>query len=43
MTLECEDANSKLLDVVTFIDVDDEDHVSKSLLSPSGDLGIRLV
>ena len=32
MTLSCEDANSKLFDVVTVIDVDDEDHVSKSLL-----------
>ena len=32
VTLECEDANPKLLDVVTVIDVDDEDHVSKSLL-----------
>ena len=32
VTLECEDANSKLLDVVTVTDVDDEDHVSKSLL-----------
>ena len=32
MTLECEDANSKLVDVVTVVDVDDEDHVSNSLL-----------
>ena len=32
MTLDCEDANSKLIDVVTVVDVDDEDHVSKSLL-----------
>ena len=32
VTLECEDANSKLVDVVTVVDVDDEDHVSNSLL-----------
>ena len=32
MTLECEDANSKLVDVVSVIDVDDEDHVGNSLL-----------
>ena len=32
MTIECEDANSKLVDVVTVVDVDDEDHVSNSLL-----------
>ena len=32
VTLECEDANSKLVNVVTVVDVDDEDHVSKSLL-----------
>ena len=32
LTLECEDANSKLVDVVTVGDVDDEDHVSNSLL-----------
>ena len=32
VTLECEDANSKLADVVTVVDVDDEDHVSNSLL-----------
>ena len=30
VTLECEDANSKLIDVVTVVDVDDEDHVSNS-------------
>ena len=28
----CEDANSKLFDVVTVTDVDDEDRVSNSLL-----------
>ena len=32
VTLECEDANSKIVDVVTVVDVDDEDHVSNSLL-----------
>ena len=32
VTLACEDANSKLVDVVTVVDVDDEDHVSNSLL-----------
>ena len=32
MTLACEDANSKLIEVVTDADVDDEDRVDKSLL-----------
>ena len=32
VTLACEDGNSKLLDVVTFADVDDVDRVGKSLL-----------
>ena len=32
VTLECEEANSKLVDVVTVVDVDDEDNVSNSLL-----------
>ena len=32
MTLACEDANSKLVEVVTVADVDSEDHVGKSLL-----------
>ena len=32
MTLACEDANSKLVDVVTVADVDDEDHIGNSLL-----------
>ena len=32
MTLACEDANSKLVDVVTVADVDDEDFVGNSLL-----------
>ena len=32
MTLVCADANSKLVDVVTVADVDDEDRVGNSLL-----------
>ena len=32
MTLACEDGNSKLVEVVTVADVDDEDHVGNSLL-----------
>ena len=32
MTLACEDANSKLVEVVTVADVDDEDCVGNSLL-----------
>ena len=32
MTLECEDANSKLVEVVTVADVDAEDNVVNSLL-----------
>ena len=32
MTLACEDAKSKLVDVVTVADVDDEDRVDNSLL-----------
>ena len=32
MTLACEDANSKLVEVVTVADVDDEDRDSNSLL-----------
>ena len=31
MTLACEDANSKLVEVVTIADVDAEDHVGNSL------------
>ena len=31
VTLACEDANSKLVEVVTVADVDDEDHVGNSL------------
>ena len=30
--IECEDANSKRVDVVTVVDFDDEDNVSSSLL-----------
>ena len=32
MTLACEDADSKLVEVVTFADVVSEDHVGNSLL-----------
>ena len=32
MTLACEDANSKLVEVVTVADVDEEDHVGNSFL-----------
>ena len=32
VTLACEDANSKLVDVVSVADVDSEDHVGNSLL-----------
>ena len=32
VTLMCEDANSKLVEVVTVADVDDEDHVDNTLL-----------
>ena len=32
VTLACEDANSKLVEVVTDADVDAEDHVGNSLL-----------
>ena len=32
VTLACEDGNSKLVEVVTVLDVDDEDRVGDSLL-----------
>ena len=32
MSLACEDGNSKLVEVVTFVEVDDEDRVGNSLL-----------
>ena len=32
MTLACEDTNSKLVDIVTVANVDDEDRVGNSLL-----------
>ena len=35
VTLACEDTNSKLFDVVTVADVDDEDRVGNSLLQIS--------
>ena len=36
MTLACEDANSKLVEVVTVANVDDEDRVGNSLLHEDG-------
>ena len=38
VTMACEDGNSKLVEVVTVVDVDAEDHVGNSLLAPSGAL-----
>ena len=35
MTLACEDGNSKLVEVVTVANVDDEDRAGKSLLQIS--------
>ena len=35
MTLACEDANSKLVEIVTVADVDEEDRVGNSLLQIS--------
>ena len=32
MTLVCQDGNSKLVEVVTVVDIDDEDRVGNSLL-----------
>ena len=32
MTLACEDGNSKLVEVVAVVDVDDEKHVDNSLV-----------
>ena len=32
MTLTCEDGNSKLVEVVTVVEVDDEKHVDNSLV-----------
>ena len=32
MTLACEDANSKLADIVTVADVDNEEHIVNSLV-----------
>ena len=49
VTLACEDANSKLAEVVTVADVDAEDHVGNSLsqiwdptFGPKGKLLFRL-
>ena len=36
VTLACEDANSKLVEVVTVDDIDAEDHVGNSLLQICG-------
>ena len=41
MTLACEDANSKLVDVVTVADVDDEDRVGNSLLQMEAEVWSR--
>ena len=41
MTLRCEDANSKLVEVVTVADVDAEDHAGNSILI--GELTFELV
>ena len=38
MTLAFEDANSKLVEIVTVAHVDAEDHVGNTLLAPSGAL-----
>ena len=35
MTLACEDVNSKLVEVVTVANVDDEDHVGNNLMQLS--------
>ena len=43
VTLTCEDANSKLVEVVTVADVDAEDHVGNSLLIWEPRLGIKLI
>ena len=42
MTLACEDAKSKLVEVVTVADVDAEDHVGNSLLIWKLSLVIKL-
>ena len=41
MTLACEDVNSKLVDVVTVADVDDEDRVGNSLLQMEAEVWSR--
>ena len=38
MTLTCEDANSKLVEVVNVADVDAEDHVGNNLLQIGNNL-----
>ena len=42
VTLACEDAKSKLVDVVTVTDVDDEDRVGNNLLLRFGQVQARL-
>ena len=41
VTLACEDANSKLVEVVTVADVDSEDHVGNSLLQTRSYAALR--
>ena len=41
VTLACEDANSKLVDVATVADVDDEDRVGNSLLQMEAEVWSR--
>ena len=38
VTLACEDANSKLVEVVTVVEVDDEKRVDNSLVQLEGEL-----
>ena len=42
MTLRCEDADSKLVEVVPVADVDAEDHVGNSLLILELTFGLKL-
>ena len=42
MTLACKDANSKLVEVVTVADVDDEDCVDELMLGHKSRLLVRL-
>ena len=38
MTLACEDGNSRLVEVVTVVEVDDEKRVNNSLVQLEGEL-----